>query len=388
VRTTDDFLADYERMLWEAARARRRKPRRRLGVAWIAAPALVAIALIAIPSDDAPERAVSPRPEPAASFSILAQRPVARGALGRDVPLRRSGLRWNEARLAVQRSGVTAYVVPAAGTTTCLVAVTDRAGNSMTCGAPAEAPRSLIGVRIGLDEQRSAIVSLVPDGAATATLREDGADPATVAVTNNVIIALVGHAPATLRWRDRSGDHLAPLAPSPRWSDHTGPAGGGSIEVRTPVPGADGEVGVLAYRTNAGRVCLGAGPIQDGRVGRVGRNGFHALDPADAPGSCGEFSENFKDFGGIALARSQVDGFGDRPQAIVYGLLADASTTVRVTGSDGSAANATVIPVADPDELGGAHAAFAVVAAPGIGSRGAHVQLVRPDGAQIHAFDL
>ena len=83
--------------------------------------------------------------------------------------MRRSGLRWSEARLASQRDGVTAYVVPAAGKTTCLVAVEERAGTSLTCGELAKAPRLLIGVRIGLDDRTSVIVSLVPDGAETAT---------------------------------------------------------------------------------------------------------------------------------------------------------------------------------------------------------------------------
>ena len=394
MRTTDDFLGDYERLLHDAARARlagRRRPRLRRGVARIAVPALAAVAvvLIARPSPDSPERAVPTPRAQASSFSALAtleRRAIperALGGLGRD----RSRPRWDQARLALVRDGVSAYVVPGAKKTTCLLAIEDRAGSSLTCGDLAKAPRALIDLRVGVDDRTSVIVSLVPDGAATATVHEEGAAPATVAVTNNVLIAHAGHAPATMRWHDRTGVHVVRLAGSARWNDHTGPAGGGSIQARTAVPGKDGEVGVLAYRTKVGRVCLVAGPIQDGRVGQIGRTGFHALDPADAPGSCGQFSENFADFGGIALARSHVDD-RDRPQGIVYGLLADASTVVRVTWSDGSTTFATATAVNDPQALQGAQAAFVAVAAPGVGPNSARVELMRPDGTPLHTFDL
>jgi hypothetical protein len=127
----------------------------------------------------------------------------------------------------------------------------------------------------------------------------------------------------------------------------------------------------------------------DGRVGHVGPNGFHALDPADAPGSCGDIRENLADFGGIALGHEGGSaGDPDVRQAIVYGLVADRSTRVRVTWRDGRTADAAVGFVRDPAPTQGAQGVFVLAAVPGLSLRRARVELLRPDGALLHAFDL
>ena len=208
----------------------------------------------------------------------------------------------------------------------------------------------------------------------------------TVAVTNNVVVAPLGHAPAKLHWQDRNGDYLVPLAPSARWSD-TGRRRR-SIAVRAAVPGRTATS--ASWRTGQGRARLpGRGP-DPGRPRRPHRPQrlLRTLDPADAPGSCGEFRENFADFGGIALAHSHVDDAGDRPQGIVYGLLAAASTAVRVTWSDGSTANATISPVDDPDQVGEAQAAFAAVAAPGVRPERRARRAPTPRRHRLHTFDF
>lgn len=179
------------------------------------------------------------------------------------------------------------------------------------------------------------------------------------------------------------------LAATRPWEDkYAGPPGSQKLRVEAPAPGpAEETAGVLTYSTRSGLVCLAAGPVQDGRVGRFGPTGFYPLDAADAPGQCGDIAQNLADFGGIALAF----GGGTVPRReplIVYGLVASRDTRVRVTWPNGHAELARVTATDAPAELQGAEGVFAVVAAPDVDLGGTRVELLRPDGTLLHTFQM
>jgi hypothetical protein len=187
------------------------------------------------------------------------------------------------------------------------------------------------------------------------------------------------------------------LAATQPWDEFSGPAGSHKLEAEASVPSAGAEhtdaapaVGVITYKSRSGLACLAAGPIENGRVGRYGRTGgFRAFDASEAPGPCGDIRDNLKEFGGIALAHSSGSKMdADLPQGILYGFVADRSTTVRVTWADKRSENAAVRPTASPEELQGAKGTFVLAALPGERLSGARVELLRPDGSLIHVFEF
>jgi hypothetical protein len=146
-------------------------------------------------------------------------------------------------------------------------------------------------------------------------------------------------------------------------------------------------VGMMTYTTNDGLVCFAAGPTRGGEVGRMGPRGFRALEADEGSGSCGDIQQNLKDFGGIALAHtsgSETDG--KLPQGIVYGIVADPSTVIRVTWADGTTEEATPTLTGSPEELQGGTGAFALAAPLGQETSGARVDFVHPNQTVIHSF--
>jgi hypothetical protein len=188
------------------------------------------------------------------------------------------------------------------------------------------------------------------------------------------------------------------LATTQDWGVFSGPRDSEKVAAIAPVPDAGDrrrasevpQVGVISYRSHGGLVCLAAGVLRDGHVGRVGRNGrFYRLSAADAAGACGDIAENLAAFGGIGLAH---EGYSeDDPnvtQSVVYGLTASRSTRVRVTWRDGRTETVGVTPTDSPADLHGSEGVFAVPGLPGTNSRGAKLELLRPDDTVIHTFEF
>jgi hypothetical protein len=187
------------------------------------------------------------------------------------------------------------------------------------------------------------------------------------------------------------------LAATRPWDVLSGWPGTQKLQAKADVPAAAAEhpdpapaVGVMTYRSRGGLVCLAAGPVENGRVGRYGPDGaFRAFDASEAPGPCGDIRQNLDEFGGIALAHSS--GSRERanvPQGILYGLVADRSTRARVTWADGRTEIAPVSPVASPKELQGAEGTFVLAPAPGERLGGAQLELVAPSETVLHTFEF
>jgi len=188
------------------------------------------------------------------------------------------------------------------------------------------------------------------------------------------------------------------LAATQPWDEFSGPPDSEKVAAVAPIPDPGKEasptseipqVGLITYQTRRGLVCVAAGLVKDGYVGRAGRKGFHRLNAADAAGSCGDIAENLADFGGIGLAHEgQSEHDLDVTQSVIYGLTASSSTRVRVTWRDGRTETVSVAPTAAPESLQGAEGAFAVAGRPGTLSRDATLELLRPDGTLIHKFSF
>jgi hypothetical protein len=172
------------------------------------------------------------------------------------------------------------------------------------------------------------------------------------------------------------------------------PTGSEQLATSAAVPGqeaargaAQRRVGVIAYTGQTGQVCLAAGPMLNGRVGQFGEKvGFKAYDPDRAPGMCGNFTENLKDFGGIALSRGSASQ--DDPattQSVAFGLVDNLATKIEVRWPDGSSQSATADPA--PGSITGAAGVWSAAAPAGVEATGAHVTLTRPDGSS-HDFEL
>jgi hypothetical protein len=183
-------------------------------------------------------------------------------------------------------------------------------------------------------------------------------------------------------------------APSPDDRYLRAPTGSEQLATSAPVPGqeaargaAQRRVGVIAYTGQTGQVCLAAGPMLNGRVGQFGEKvGFKAYDPDQAPGMCGNFADNLKELGGIALSRGSASQ--DDPgtiQSAAFGLVADLATKVEVRWPDGTEQSTTADPA--PGSIAGAAGVWSVAAPPGVKATGAHVTLTRPDGSS-HDFEL
>lgn len=78
----------------------------------------------------------------------------------------------------------------------------------------------------------------------------------------------------------------------------------------------------------------------------------------------------------------------DIPQAVVYGLVADLDTEVRVSLPDGTTTKASGHAVAKGTYLQGAAGTFVAAGTVGQLSEGAKESLVRPDGTLIDTFGL
>jgi hypothetical protein len=188
------------------------------------------------------------------------------------------------------------------------------------------------------------------------------------------------------------------IATTQDWDPFSGPRDSEKVAAIAPVPDAGDrrrasevpQVGVMSYRSHGGLVCLAAGVLRDGHVGRLGRNGrFYRLNAANAAGACGDIAENLADFGGIGLAH---EGYSEDDasaiQAVVYGLTASRFARVRVTWRDGRTETVAVTPTDAPEELQGAEGVFAVPGLPGTSSRGATLELLRPDDTVMHTFEF
>ncbi len=181
------------------------------------------------------------------------------------------------------------------------------------------------------------------------------------------------------------------LAATRPWEDpYGGPPNSQKLQVQAPVPESKSVAGVMTYRARNGNVCLAAGFVQDGRVGRYNR--YHKIEPidaSDAPGQCGDIAQNLIDFGGIALGHgTYANGDPDVRQAIVYGLVRSRMTSVNVTWRDGKRETATVTPTDSPAELQGAEGVYAIAGRPGLQLGGATVELSTPDGTVLHTFEF
>jgi hypothetical protein len=181
------------------------------------------------------------------------------------------------------------------------------------------------------------------------------------------------------------------LAATRPWEDpYSGPPNSQKLQVQAPVPKSKDVAGVITYRARNGNVCLAAGFVQNGRVGRYNRyRTFDPLDASDAPGQCGDLAQNLIDFGGIALAHgTYANGDPDVPQVIVYGLVRSRMTTVVVTWRDGTRETATITPTDSPEQLQGAEGAYAIAGRPGLQLGGATIELSAPDGTVLHTFEF
>jgi hypothetical protein len=167
------------------------------------------------------------------------------------------------------------------------------------------------------------------------------------------------------------------------------PSPSSSVTAQSAVPG-DGEIaGMRAWDSPAGKTCVAAGFVRDGRLGRYGsRDGqFYPLHTAD--GQCGEIAQNLTDLHGVALSHgTAVRGNTTTDQGLVYGLVRSRTTRVTVVWPDDTTATATVVPTAGFGQLAGAEGAFVIAGRPGLNIRGARVVLSAPDGTPLHTFEF
>jgi hypothetical protein len=245
---TDDFLADFEHVLHDAAVRRLqtgpsivpRRPRRArrrvavLGLSLTAIAAVIATALTLVartptapgPSaDERPAPTLTPEPTPTPAgrpkpprYSVLDGPTVQLDrtrydAFLEDPVIRRMGLNWNQLRAAIASLGVTVYAAPGKGGQLCIVN-SGRYGTSMGCIRPKPGEYAAT-YRFGLGTRGGTIVSgLLPDGASDVRV-QTGTTTVPVKVINNGFVARIGDEAATLRWTDNNGSQVQQFQPSP-----------------------------------------------------------------------------------------------------------------------------------------------------------------------------
>ena len=407
---TDDFLADYERVLHDAALRRlqgtapaRSRSRVVHVVAFAAAAMLTAVVVaLLVRGDGSSTPPADERPVPTATatvevgpppYSVLDGEPLAEERyreLAEDPVLRGKGIRWDRLYPAVSGHDVTVYATRTDAGEVCAIASSARYGTTFGCGDPTGHTRAIT-LRFGVDRERSLVAGLVPDGARRVELWT-GSSAVAVAVERNAFVALINHEEASVRWRDGAGSHQEQLSPSPRGPSAPDPYSGRretqSLSATAPDPAGGEAAGMLTYRSRGGQVCMISGFVRGGKLGRYGPNGaFSLIDPADGPGSCGDLAENLRDFGGVALATSGVLRGGTAgKQTLVYGLVASRTSTVTVTWRDGTRDEAVVSATDAPEELDGAEGAYVLLSRPGKGSGVARVRITAADGTVLHTF--
>jgi hypothetical protein len=221
MNTTDDFLADYEGLLREAAgrlargaRPRRsRRPTLRV-LAPLAAIGVTAVLVIALPAVLRPDARDSTGAG-APPFSVL-DRPAGEtipgplvSALAEDAAVREAGPRWSEGRWAAERTGVSVALVPAAAQL-CLVVAAEDFGTEFTCAGIANAGAGELMVRIARGDG-SIVAGAMPDGVTSVSLGDRVAP-----VDGNAYVLSAGDESGQLTWDDGAGGRGATeLPPSP-----------------------------------------------------------------------------------------------------------------------------------------------------------------------------
>jgi hypothetical protein len=103
--------------------------------------------------------------------------------------------------------------------------------------------------------------------------------------------------------------------------------GSRSLEQRAPDPRGGLEWGLLVGRSETGRVCLFAGRLKDGQVGRVNLDGSFTPRPEAPTDSCGELSGETRDPALVIVTAADGD-------LVFHGAAGPKVTTVTLAGEE------------------------------------------------------
>lgn len=138
--------------------------------------------------------------------------------------------------------------------------------------------------------------------------------------------------------------------------------------------------GVMGYESQTGLTCLTAGPVRNGVVGSVSPGGFTALDPAQAPGNCGDIQANLRDMGGIALIHHGRAGASAATiVGLVYGAVGAGAKNVTLRLPDGTERLVKIDPTT---HLPGVAGTFAAPLPSGLVGSDVVVVITRSDGSR------
>lgn len=189
------------------------------------------------------------------------------------------------------------------------------------------------------------------------TIRERFASIRAFFVTASVLLVVTGV--ASLAIAQSSGEE-EPTGPSSH--KYAGLPGAATTATKTQVPpearaaGSPSDWGAMVYESRGGLVCVAAGPVVSGRVGRVTEaGGFRPLRAEDAPGNCGDRDDDLTKWGAMVFTHHSPSApRAQHPVGLAYGVVAPDVERVLVRPPHGSERTAELSAVSGIEGVSGA----------------------------------